>query len=392
MALAVHDVEALAGNILDEVERAVIGKRAQIELVLMGLLADGHVLIEDFPGLAKTLIARSVARVCSMRFSRIQFTPDLMPSDVTGSAIYDQRDAVFRFQAGPVFANLLLADEINRAPPKTQAALLEAMQEQQVTADGHTHPLERPFIVLATQNPIEYEGTYPLPEAQLDRFLMRVSVGYPATTTSAGSCSSAPRVELTRSSCRSSATGRRCSSFNARSRRCTSRSRSPRTWSTSCRPRGTPRKSRWVLRRAARWRCSSCALLGCAPGQGLRHPRRREGDRRARARAQADAAARAVGAAGERRGRRARLARDGPGSVDTGGSGLLTTSASPRLAGYAALAAAGMLTALASGRPAFAALSAPLALFLGAAVVASPRPQLRVGFSLETAKMLEGAR
>jgi MoxR-like ATPase len=146
----------------------------------MGLLADGHVLIEDFPGLAKTLIARSVAQVCSMRFSRIQFTPDLMPSDVTGSAIYDQRDAVFRFQQGPVFANLLLADEINRAPPKTQAALLEAMQEQQVTADGNTHLLERPFIVLATQNPIEYEGTYPLPEAQLDRFLMRVSVGYPA--------------------------------------------------------------------------------------------------------------------------------------------------------------------------------------------------------------------
>ena len=180
MAIAARDVEPRAAEILDEVERAVIGKRPQIELVLMGLLADGHVLIEDFPGLAKTLIARSVARVCSMRFSRIQFTPDLMPSDVTGSAIYDQRDAVFRFQPGPVFANLLLADEINRAPPKTQAALLEAMQEQQVTADGHTHPLERPFIVLATQNPIEYEGTYPLPEAQLDRFLMRISVGYPA--------------------------------------------------------------------------------------------------------------------------------------------------------------------------------------------------------------------
>ena len=180
MAIAARDVEPRAAEILDEVERAVIGKRPQIELVLMGLLADGHVLIEDFPGLAKTLMARSVARVCSLRFSRIQFTPDLMPSDVTGSAIYDQRDAVFRFQPGPVFANLLLADEINRAPPKTQAALLEAMQEQQVTADGYSHPLERPFIVLATQNPIEYEGTYPLPEAQLDRFLLRISVGYPA--------------------------------------------------------------------------------------------------------------------------------------------------------------------------------------------------------------------
>jgi MoxR-like ATPase len=180
VGLGLRDVQTRAGEILDEVERAVVGKRAQLELVLIGLLADGHVLIEDYPGLAKTLMARSFARVCSMRFSRIQFTPDLMPSDVTGSAIYDQRDAVFRFQAGPVFANLLLADEINRAPPKTQAALLEAMQEQQVTVDGHTHVLERPFVVLATQNPIEYEGTYPLPEAQLDRFLMRISVGYPA--------------------------------------------------------------------------------------------------------------------------------------------------------------------------------------------------------------------
>jgi MoxR-like ATPase len=180
VALTVPEVQGLVSDILDEVERAVVGKRDRIELVLMGLLADGHVLIEDYPGLAKTLIARSVASVCSLRFARIQFTPDLMPSDVTGSSIYDQRSAELRFQAGPVFANLLLADEINRAPPKTQAALLEAMQEHQVTADGHTHLLERPFIVLATQNPIEYEGTYPLPEAQLDRFLLRVSIGYPA--------------------------------------------------------------------------------------------------------------------------------------------------------------------------------------------------------------------
>ena len=180
MAITARDVEPRAAAILDEVERAVIGKRPQIELVLMGLLADGHVLIEDFPGLAKTLIARSVARVCSMRFARIQFTPDLMPSDVTGSAIYDQRDAVFRFQPGPVFTNLLLADEINRAPPKTQAALLEAMQERQVTIEGETRRLEPPFLVIATQNPIEYEGTYPLPEAQLDRFLLRAAFGYPA--------------------------------------------------------------------------------------------------------------------------------------------------------------------------------------------------------------------
>ncbi|HZT14642.1 MAG TPA: MoxR family ATPase [Gaiellaceae bacterium] len=166
--------------ILDEVERAVVGKRGALELLLLGLLADGHVLIEDYPGLAKTLMARSFAQVTSLDFSRIQFTPDLMPSDVTGSSVFDQRNAAFVFRPGPVFANLLLADEINRAPPKTQAALLEAMQEQQVTTEGETRRLEPPFLVLATQNPIEYEGTYPLPEAQLDRFLLRMSVGYPA--------------------------------------------------------------------------------------------------------------------------------------------------------------------------------------------------------------------
>ncbi len=167
-------------RILDEVERAVVGKREALELVLLGLLADGHVLLEDYPGLAKTLIARSFAQVTAIGFGRIQFTPDLMPSDVTGSSIYDQRTAEFAFRPGPVFTNLLLADEINRAPPKTQAALLEAMQESQVTIDGTTYPLEPPFLVIATQNPIEYEGTYPLPEAQLDRFLLRLSVGYPS--------------------------------------------------------------------------------------------------------------------------------------------------------------------------------------------------------------------
>jgi MoxR-like ATPase len=172
-------VAATAERILAELERAIIGKREPLELVLLGVLADGHVLIEDFPGLAKTLIARSFAQVASMRFSRIQFTPDLMPGDVTGSSIYNQRSSDFEFRPGPIFANLLLADEINRAPPKTQAALLEAMQERQVTIEGTTHLLERPFLVLATQNPIEYEGTYPLPEAQLDRFLLRLRVGYP---------------------------------------------------------------------------------------------------------------------------------------------------------------------------------------------------------------------
>jgi MoxR-like ATPase len=168
-----------ADRILSEVERAVVGKREALELVLLGLLADGHVLIEDFPGLAKTLIARAFAQVTSIGFTRIQFTPDLMPSDVTGSSIFNQRESDFEFRPGPIFTNLLLADEINRAPPKTQAALLEAMQERQVTIEGTTRPLARPFLVLATQNPIEYEGTYPLPEAQLDRFLLRLGVGYP---------------------------------------------------------------------------------------------------------------------------------------------------------------------------------------------------------------------
>jgi MoxR-like ATPase len=173
------EIAERAAQILDEVELAVVGKRDALELVLLGLLADGHVLIQDNPGLAKTLIARSFASVTGLRFARVQFTPDLMPSDVTGSSIYDQRTGDLRFQPGPIFTNILLGDEINRAPPKTQAALLEAMQERQVTGEDGTRPLERPFLVLATQNPIEYEGTYPLPEAQLDRFLLRISVGYP---------------------------------------------------------------------------------------------------------------------------------------------------------------------------------------------------------------------
>src|ERR1051326_442233 len=178
--VGVEDVADRCERIVAEIERAVVGKREALELVLLGLLADGHILIEDFPGLAKTLIARSFAQVASMEFRRIQFTPDLMPADVTGSSIFAQRISEVGFRPGPIFTNLLLADEINRAPPKTQAALLEAMQERQVTIEGITRPLARPFLVLATQNPIEYEGTYPLPEAQLDRFLMRLSVGYPS--------------------------------------------------------------------------------------------------------------------------------------------------------------------------------------------------------------------
>ena len=169
-------------RILDEVEKVVVGKRPVLEQVLMGMLAGGHVLMEDFPGLAKTLIARSFADVLGIGFKRIQFTPDLLPADITGSYIYDQRKAIFEFRQGPVFTNLLLGDEINRAPPKTQAALLEAMQERQVTVEDQTFRLDPPFIVIATQNPIEHEGTYPLPEAQLDRFMIRVAVGYPDAT------------------------------------------------------------------------------------------------------------------------------------------------------------------------------------------------------------------
>jgi MoxR-like ATPase len=178
--MPIPDIAARGRAILDEVERAVVGKRDVLELFLLAVLSDGHVLIDDLPGLAKTLMARSFAQVTGLQFRRIQFTPDLMPSDVTGASIYNQKTAEFVFREGPVFANLLLADEINRAPAKTQSSLLESMQERQVTTEGTTRQLPRPFLVIATQNPIEYEGTYPLPEAQLDRFLLRLRVGYPS--------------------------------------------------------------------------------------------------------------------------------------------------------------------------------------------------------------------
>ena len=177
--MKVADVAARAREIVTTLARVVVGKDEVLERILAGVLANGHVLIEDVPGLAKTLIARMLAQALDLGFRRIQFTPDLLPSDITGSFLYDQREARFEFRPGPVFTNLLLADEINRATPKTQAALLEAMQESQVTIEGQSFPLEQPFLVIATQNPIELEGTYPLPEAQLDRFLLRVAVGYP---------------------------------------------------------------------------------------------------------------------------------------------------------------------------------------------------------------------
>jgi len=180
MTLTHVEVGELSDQIIAEIERAVIGKRNVLEMILLGLLSDGHVLIDDVPGLAKTLMARSFASVLGLSFGRVQFTPDLVPSDITGATIYDQHRGTFEFRRGPVFTNVLLADEINRAPAKTQAALLEAMEERQVTIEGETYPLPPPFLVLATQNPIEFEGTYPLPEAQLDRFLMRIGVGYPS--------------------------------------------------------------------------------------------------------------------------------------------------------------------------------------------------------------------
>jgi MoxR-like ATPase len=179
--LDLPQVSSRAAAVLDEVGRAVVGKREALELVLAGILAGGHVLIEDLPGLGKTLAARSFAQTLGLEFTRAQFTPDLLPADLTGSFIYDQKEGEFSFRPGPLFTGLLLADEINRTPPKTQAALLEAMQERQVTVEGQTFVLEPPFHVVATANPVEYEGTYPLPEAQLDRFLLRVTFGYPTS-------------------------------------------------------------------------------------------------------------------------------------------------------------------------------------------------------------------
>jgi MoxR-like ATPase len=178
--LKLGEVTELSRQVLERVSQAVVGKAEALELVLAGILAGGHVLLEDYPGLAKTLAARSFAQALGLEFRRVQFTPDLLPSDVTGAFVYDQKDSEFVFRPGPIFTGLLLADEINRTPPKTQAALLESMQEHQVTVEGQTFPLPTPFHVLATANPVEYEGTYPLPEAQLDRFMLRIGFGYPS--------------------------------------------------------------------------------------------------------------------------------------------------------------------------------------------------------------------
>jgi len=173
------DIQLFGKKLISNLEQVIIGKRQPIELIVIGLLCHGHVLIEDVPGVGKTVLARSLAKSLGCSFNRLQFTPDMLPSDVTGVSIFDQSKRAFEFRPGPIFAQVVLVDEINRATPKTQAALLEAMEERQVTVDGKTYPLPNPFMVLATQNPIEYEGTFPLPEAQLDRFLLRVRLGYP---------------------------------------------------------------------------------------------------------------------------------------------------------------------------------------------------------------------
>lgn len=172
-------IQEIANRIVENVERVIVGKSEAVQLTVLGLLCQGHMLIEDVPGVGKTVLAKSLARSVGCSFQRIQFTPDMLPSDVTGVSIFSQKTREFEFRPGPIFAQIVLVDEINRATPKTQSALLEAMEERQVTVDGKTHILERPFMVLATQNPIEYEGTFPLPEAQLDRFLLRIKLGYP---------------------------------------------------------------------------------------------------------------------------------------------------------------------------------------------------------------------
>ena len=372
----VAEVAERSSGLLDEVERAVVGKRAALELVLLGLLADGHVLIEDFPGLAKTLIARSFAQATGLGFGRIQFTPDLMPSDVTGSSVYNQRTADFEFRPGPIFTNLLLADEINRAPPKTQAALLEAMQERQVTTEGETRPLERPFLVLATQNPIEHEGTYPaargparpLPAAHLGRLpVPRRRARHPRAAARPAVGRRRPRPGRRRPDPRAEC--------RRRSRTSTSRRASATTSSTSSARPATRRASRSARARAERLASPQARPRpGRARGPRLRRPGRRQGGRRAGARAPADAPARALGAAGARGGRRGGAAGDG---ADAAGGRAVSREASPKVDRLRRARRPRADRRAVLRRPELAALGAPFLVLLAAGLLQAGDPELR---------------
>ena len=281
--LPLAEVSERAGHILDEVERAVVGKRRPLTLVLSAVLAGGHVLLEDFPGLGKTLAARSFAQTLGLAFTRAQFTPDLLPGDLTGSFVYDQRGQEFVFRPGPLFTGLLLADEINRTPPKTQSALLEAMQERQVTVEGQTFRLDPPFHVLATANPVEYEGTYPLPEAQLDRFLLRVSFGYPTE----GEELAVLRNRMDRRHEEVRARGgdrRRRAAGHAGGGRDGHGRRQRRRLLRRPRHRQPPAPARAARRLPARLARAAARRPGVCRGAGprLRHPRGRQGGRRRR--------------------------------------------------------------------------------------------------------------
>ena len=375
--------------VIDEVERAVVGKRDRLELILAGLLADGHVLLEDVPGLAKTLTARSFAAVTGLRFARVQFTPDLLPSDVTGSSIWNQRDMAFEFRPGPVFSNILLADEINRAPPKTQAALLEAMQERQVSLDGVTHVLEPPFLVLATQNPIEYEGTYPLPEAQLDRFVLRTGFGYPAAEDEWEMLErrlerGVDEVQLREVVDRPTLLGMQRAVEGVTSTRA-----SAATSSISSPRRARARASRWgraprgslALVKLARCRAALAGRDFVTPDDvksvavpALAH--------RLVLRPSSGCSAAAARTSSARSSTRSRRPRRTPRRH-------VTRAADPRLGAYAALAAACFVAALALRRPELAIVAAPFGVLVALGVRVGP-PGVRAWFELDRERALEG--
>ena len=392
--MTISELTAHAESILTEVERAVVGKREALELVLLGILADGHVLLEDFPGLAKTLIARSFAHVTGMTFSRVQFTPDLMPADVTGSSIYNQQRSDFEFRPGPIFANVLLSDEINRAPPKTQAALLEAMQERQVTTEGETRQLEPPFIVLATQNPIEFEGTYPLPEAQLDRFMLRIGVGYPSREHEWEMLErrierAEDEVELYQVVNRQSVLEMQRAVEQVHIEESLGYYIVDLTVGYEDRPRRAGRcEPAWVPRAA-----QALALPRRTGRARLRDARRRQGSCGACTRAPALAEAGALGRApplGRHRPRRARQRPDAVGRA--GGSArprAMTGVATGKLRVYVFLAGLGLLAALALGRPELAALAAPFALFAGLGLALMRPVEVRAPSELDLERQLE---